>query len=242
MYSANASQLPNASGTPQRGKLLVKIWVRALCSPESRPSRNGEFAEIASSSGSTGRSRSHTSTARSAPRTPDVDVQRERVVAPRDVLQPLLDAPVVLGLDDLLLAVVRPRMRAGRAERDAVLVGEREQPAAAVALCGDRGGEVLAPARADLDLRGDQLAGDRLGEHGISGRGVAQLLEALHVSPRSRGVEQRELLLEPDREVGRGLECRASGVQIEVHISGSLRSGRSTARRADRPPGSTCGR
>ena len=70
MYSANASQLPNASGTPQRGKLLVKVWVRALCSPESRPSRNGELAEIASSSGSTGRSRSHTSTARSAPRMP----------------------------------------------------------------------------------------------------------------------------------------------------------------------------
>ena len=70
MYSANASQLPNASGTPQRGKLLVKICVRALCSPESRPSRNGELAEIASSSGSTGRSRSQTSTARSAPRIP----------------------------------------------------------------------------------------------------------------------------------------------------------------------------
>src|SRR5205807_501621 len=50
-YFANASQLPNASGTPQRGKLLVKIWVRALWSPESWPSRNGELEEIASSSG-----------------------------------------------------------------------------------------------------------------------------------------------------------------------------------------------
>src|ERR1700745_543258 len=54
MYRANGSQLPNGSGIPQRGKLLVKIWERTLCSPESRPSRNGEFAEIANSSGSTG--------------------------------------------------------------------------------------------------------------------------------------------------------------------------------------------
>src|SRR5437660_4738395 len=69
-YEANASQLPNASGIPQRGKLLVKIWLRALCSPESRPSRNGELEETASSSGSSSRRRSHTSTARSAPRIP----------------------------------------------------------------------------------------------------------------------------------------------------------------------------
>ena len=65
-----ARQLPNASGTPQRGKLLVKICERTLCRPTSRPSRNGEFAEIASSDGSTGRRRSHTRTARSAPRMP----------------------------------------------------------------------------------------------------------------------------------------------------------------------------
>ena len=55
---------------PQRGKLLVKIWLRTECSPESRPSRNGELAEIASSSGRIGRSRSHTAMARSAPLTP----------------------------------------------------------------------------------------------------------------------------------------------------------------------------
>ena len=61
---------PNGVGDPQRGKLLVNVWVRALCRPESRPSRNGELAEMASSVGSTGRSRSHTSTARSAPRMP----------------------------------------------------------------------------------------------------------------------------------------------------------------------------
>ena len=63
----------------------------------------------------------------------DVDVDGERVVAPGDVLQPLLDAAVVLGVDDVLLAVVAERVRAGRAERDAVLAGEREQPPARVA-------------------------------------------------------------------------------------------------------------
>ena len=48
----------------------MKIWLRAEWSPEWRPSRNGEFAEIASSSGITARRRSHTRIARSAPFTP----------------------------------------------------------------------------------------------------------------------------------------------------------------------------
>ena len=39
MYSRYARQPPNGSGMPQRGKLLVKLCVRAECSPESRPSR-----------------------------------------------------------------------------------------------------------------------------------------------------------------------------------------------------------
>ncbi len=55
---------------PQRGNDLVKVWVRAVCRPESIRSTYGELAEIDSSSGSTGRSRSHTLTARSAPWTP----------------------------------------------------------------------------------------------------------------------------------------------------------------------------
>ena len=55
---------------PQRGNDLVKVCVRPECSPESRPSTYGEFALIASSSGSTGRRRSQTRTARSAPCTP----------------------------------------------------------------------------------------------------------------------------------------------------------------------------
>ena len=43
MYSRYALQPPNASGTPQRGKLLVKLCVRAECSPVSRPSRRASW-------------------------------------------------------------------------------------------------------------------------------------------------------------------------------------------------------
>src|SRR3954452_15417394 len=67
---AYVAQPPQSSGIPQRGKLFVKIWVREECRPESWPSRKGELADTASSSGSTGRSRSHTAIARSAPWTP----------------------------------------------------------------------------------------------------------------------------------------------------------------------------
>ena len=76
----------------------------------------------------------------------DVDVQREGVVAPRHVLEAVDDAAVVLGVDVLLLAVVGPGMRAGRAERDAVRGGEGEQPRARLALASDRVVQVAAGA------------------------------------------------------------------------------------------------
>ncbi len=110
----------------------------------------------------------------------DVHVQAERVVAPGDVLQPLLDAAVVLGVDDRLLAVVGPRVRAGCAERDAAGASasanrrlRRSRWRASASL------QVAADAGDDLDLRGDQLAGDALVQQRIaSARDVAQLLEA----------------------------------------------------------------
>ena len=180
MYSRYAAQPPNASGTPQRGKLFVKLCVRADCSPVSRPSRYGEFAEIASSSGSTG-----AQPVADAHRAVDVahahmDVQAEGVVAPRHVLQPLLDPAVVLGVDDRLLAVVGPRVRACRAQRDSLRGGEREQAPAALALARERIVKVCAGAGDDLDLRGDQLSGDALVQQPLALRGGAQLLEARH--------------------------------------------------------------
>ncbi len=99
-------------------------------------------------------------------------------------------------------AVVGPGMRARRAERHAVLGGEREHPPAALALAGDRVGEVRARAGDHLDLRGDQLARDRLREPRVGVRGRAQLLVARHEFERL-GVEDRELLLDPHRQVHR---------------------------------------
>ena len=60
-----------------------------------------------------------------------------------------------------------------------MLVGEREQPRAGARAGARRVGEVLAAAGADLDLGGDQLAGDRLGEQVVVLAGRVQLLEAL---------------------------------------------------------------
>jgi hypothetical protein len=150
-----------------------------------------------------------------------VDVQGERVVAPRHPLQSLDHPAVVLGVDVELLAVVRPRVRAGGPERHASAAGEREQPLAHVALARERVREVLAASGADLDLAADQLAGDRLGQHAVLGRGgVAQLLEARDQVERV-GVQERELLLEPDREIGGGREGLRGAVRVDRHGGGT---------------------
>ncbi len=70
MKRTYARQSPNGSGTPQRGKVRVKISVRTEASPVSRPSRKGEFADRASSGGRIPRRWSQTAIARSAPRIP----------------------------------------------------------------------------------------------------------------------------------------------------------------------------
>ena len=147
------------------------------------------MALIASSSGSTGRRRSQTRIARSAPADADVDVEREGVVAPRDVLQAVDDPAVVLGVDDVLLAVVAPRVRARRAERDAARAREREQPLAQVALAREGVREVLAAAGADLDLA-DEISSpaiDSASSGSLGRRRVAQLLEARGEVERLRG-------------------------------------------------------
>ena len=107
-------------------------------------------------------------------------------------------------------------MGPGRAERQALLGGEREQAAAALVLAVERVGEVLPAAGADLDLGGDQLAGDRVGQHVVLRcRGLAARSNAFDQSSGAR-VEQRELLLEADREVGRGLEDLLRGAGVEA--------------------------
>ena len=137
----------------------------------SRPSRNGELAEIASSSGSTGRSRSQTRTARSMSRTPTCTCRLKVLLRQATYFRPVLDAAVVLGVDDRLLAVVGPRVRAGGAERGAVrarrarTARRRRSRWRASASCRS------APAPGDdLDLRGDQLAGDLLAQQRVARR------------------------------------------------------------------------
>ena len=55
-------------------------------------------------------------TARRAP-VSDMDMQRKGVVAPRNVIEHVLDTVVVLGVDDVLVAKVGPRMRSRGATR-----------------------------------------------------------------------------------------------------------------------------
>ena len=118
-------------------------------------------------------------------------------------------------------------------------LGQREEAAAGVALAAQRVVDVLAAARADLDLARDELAGDRLGEHRVLGGGeVAQLLEARDEVQRRR-VEDGELLLEADGGVGGDGEELLRCGQVDAQ---GLRSGRSRARRGGPRRGWTCGR
>ncbi len=69
-------------------------------------------------------------------------------------------------------------MGASGAERHALRVGEREQAPTAVALALERVVDVASNAGDDLDLRGDQLAGDVLVQDRVALREGPQLLEA----------------------------------------------------------------
>ena len=225
----------------------MKIWVRALCSPESRPSRNGRVGRDRQ------QQRQHRAQAIAhqhravGAADADVDVHRERVVAPRDVLQPVLDAAVVLGLDDLLLAVVRPRMGAGGPERDVLRGGQREQPPAQVALGGPGGGEVLTAAGADLDLGGDQLA--RRSTRASTASSAAASRSSLEARRPARGSRDRARANSSSSPTVKSVEAskaaRAvsrSSSTLPERVRYGARSDRSTARRADRPRGSRCGR
>ena len=166
----------------------------------------------------------------------DVDVQRERVVAPRDVVQARPRPGGSGRVDDVLVAVVRQRVRAGRAERDAVLVGEREEAAARLVLAPAGVGEVLAAAGADLDLRGDQLARDRVAEQRVcrpASRRRSNAGDQLERVGSRRANSSSMPTVSPSRlRRGRARRRRRSW---------GARSGRSRARRAGRRRGSTCG-
>ena len=134
----------------------------------------------------------------------DVDVQPEGVVAPDHVLQQLVVPPVVRRVDDPLLLPARPRVRADRAEQHALVARERVQLRAALGHLRGRLAELGALAGAHLDLGRDQLADEVRLEVGAARRRL-EILEAVDQLERP-GVEDRELLLDREREVGSVLE------------------------------------
>ena len=200
------AKLPNGSGMPQRGKLLVKIWVRAEWRPESRPSRNGEFDESASSSGSSApKAVAHGHRAVGAADA-HVHVGAEGVVAPGHVLEVVLDAAVVLGVDDPLLLPRAPgvgargaqqRVRGRRPARNSRARASRWR-ASASARSSPR------PERISISDWISSPATDSR-EHARRLPRRPQLLEALGQRVRG-GIEDRELLLDAHREVGGGVE------------------------------------
>jgi hypothetical protein len=147
-----------------------------------------------------------------------VHVHAEGVVAPGHVLEVALHAVVVLGVDDPLVLPGAPRMRARGGEERVTVGGELEQAGPCLALARDRVGQVLAAPRADLDLRLDQLAGHGLGQDLVLGRGGLQLGKAMFEGHRPR-IEDRELLLDPDREVAGGLEHLPDAAHVQ-HAGG----------------------
>ncbi len=139
----------------------------------------------------------------------DVDVEPEAVVAPDDVAKNLVVPAVVRRVDDPLLLPRAPGVRARPAEHDAELVGEREELVAPLAHARRGFSEVVAAARADLDLGGDQLADEVVLELGSPDGGL-QLLEPVRQRQGLR-IEDRELLFHGDREVLgllEGFACR----------------------------------
>ena len=206
----------------------MKICVRAECSPVLTLSAKGELAETARSSGSQLRSALATRMARSAPRIADVRVEAEGVVLPDDVAEELVVAPVVRRVDDPLVLPARPRVRAGGAEHEAERLDERDELVAAL---GDRRRHVAKRLHApclDLDLRRDQLAREEP-RTACPAAAAYDLLEAVDHVERV-GLEERELLLDRDREVRGRLEPLAGLAQelvggnalLVAHEAGSV--------------------
>ena len=165
----------------------------------------------------------------------DVDVEAERVVPPDDVAEQLVPHPVVRRVDDALLLPRAPRVRAGRAESEAEPVRELLQLGAALRDQGGHVGEGLAAACSDLDLRRDQLTDEVRLELGALGGGL-QLLEAVRQREALR-VEDRELLLDRNREVGRRLEVLAAEPQLFVATQDALLGhGERLVKRLEQPP------
>jgi hypothetical protein len=114
-------------------------------------------------------------------------------------------------------------MGAGGRQGQAHPLRHGEKPLPPLALAGDGIREALASPRADLDLRGDQLTGDRVDQQLVPPAGLAQVLEAMLELERL-GVDDRELLLDPDGEVSGSLEDLPGALKVEALVGPAQRS------------------
>ena len=127
-----------------------------------------------------------------------------------------------------------------RREAEAERVDERAELRAALAQALGALRERVAAAGADLDLGGDQLADEVRLELGAP-RGLLHLLEAVD-EPERRRVDERELLLDGERQVRHLFEGRLRGRQellvadllLVAHGAKPIRE-RARARRAAAP-------
>src|SRR5687768_12547856 len=108
-------------------------------------------------------------------------------------------------------------MRAPGCERKAHAVGEGEQALSVLGLHVRRVREVLPPAGADLDLRVDQLTRRRDREQIVLAAGLDHRREFVRELERI-GVEDRELLLEPDGEILGGFEDLPRASEVEPRV------------------------
>ena len=108
---------------PTRGNAR-KIGIRVEARPVSSPRQNGEFALSASRIGTCTRIPLATWIALSGSSTPDVHVQPEDDLLARDEAQLVDEVAVARRGGDPLVLPARERVRAGRADRQAVLVGD----------------------------------------------------------------------------------------------------------------------
>ncbi len=136
---------------------------------------------------------------------PHVHVQPEGVVLPDDVPEELVVAPVVRRVDDPLILPVGPRMRARRPERDPEPARGLQQLGPTLRERCDRFRDARTAARLDLDLGGDQLAGDVVCERRLVDQRPELLVPVDHVE--AVGIEECELLLHGHAEVGSVVEA-----------------------------------
>ena len=144
-----------------------------------------------------------------------VDVLAPGVVAPGDVLELVFDGAVMRRVDDALVLPRREGVGARGAQRETLLAGMGKEGAAAGDDVAGRVAERVTLGRGDLDLAREQLAEDARAK--IVGGAVAQELEGAG-ERETAGVEDLELLLEADREVGRRREAFLDLAQIGVGV------------------------